>query len=163
MRLKIRHRRHHGVLPRIAGIVERWVVHQVSERLPAFVVVGSKTFRDEAASVDRLDVVFTKPFGPIGAHREQTGHQDTRNEAQCHHRFTTVVDKQTEFVEGPVLEHFRVGGAFHASGEKNGVFESASWDRYRYHNCATLAARSVEAACSWCTGTETVHINTSNV
>ena len=120
MGFKIGQGRHHGLLPCIARIVERGVVHQIAERLATLVVVGGEAFRDEATGVHRFNIVLAEPFGPIGAHGEQTGHEHTRHETQRHHGLALVVDEQAEFVEGPVLEHLRVRSAFHAPAKKMG-------------------------------------------
>ena len=81
--------------------------------MTAALLFAGEAFGDEATGVDRFNVVFTKTLGPIGAHRHQAGHQQTRDETEGHHRFLLVVNEQTEFVECSVLEHFRVCCAFH--------------------------------------------------
>ena len=100
---------------------------EVPEGRAAAVVVAGEALRDEAACVDRFNIVFTETLGPIGAHRHQAGHQQTGDEAERHHGFLSVVDEQTEFVERSFLEHVWVRCTFHKRAQKKGVFESASW------------------------------------
>ena len=127
MLFKISKRSADGFLPCFVRVGEAFVMDEVPEGRAAAVVVAGEAFGDEAACVDRFNIVFTETLGPIGAHRHQAGHQQTGDEAERHHGFLSVVDEQTEFVERSFLEHVWVRCTFHKRAQKKGVFESASW------------------------------------
>ena len=106
-------------------------MNQVAKRRASVAVVEGKALADESASVHRLNVVLAEPFGPVGTHADETRHEQARNEPEGNHCCFFVVDVQPQFVERPVFEHLGIRCAFHSPFQKNGVFESASWDLWR--------------------------------
>ena len=104
---------------------------QVAERRASVAVVGGKALADESACVHRLNIVLAEPFGPVGTHADEARHEQAGNESEANHCCFFVVDVQPQFVERPVFEHLGIRCAFHSPFQKNGVFESASWDLWR--------------------------------
>ena len=102
------------------------MINQVPECLPAVVIVGPEALCDESSRIDRFHIVLAKTLGPISSHRHESGHQNTRDETERHHRFSMVVNEQAESEEGAVFEALRVGRTFHVPADRKGVFESAS-------------------------------------
>ena len=111
------------LLPKKAGVVDQWVEYQIAEGLTPVIAIGGKALSNQSASVHRFNVIFSKAFCPIGSDADEAAHQDTGNEAESNHRFSVVVDEQSHFEEGPVLEHFWVCRTFHGRPKIKGYFK----------------------------------------